>query len=321
MPLLKRKRVFAAKVETTPGTAETLTNAEASYNAYDLVIQPSVEVEQREGQGAFNYLQGVPGARMGTATFRTDLGWDGTSTMPTWASVLLPACGWVETSQVYNPTTESPGTNVKTLTIASYQAGNGSAGKRRLLTGAVGTFTINLPAGRMGFIEWEFTGVWGGETAAAVLAPTYPTASPIRFASATATFDSVDLTVENISFAAGNQVVMREDGSTASGYISGIITNREPRITCNPESVLIATQDRIQAWLNADEEAFSVALDGPSPSSTTSTITIAAPKAQIINNQEGDRNRLVTDELELSCNKNGTTNDQELRITFAESTS
>lgn len=315
MTLLKRKRVLAAKVETTVGTAETLTASDAAFNAYDVMIQPTIEVESREGQGAFNYLAGVPGARSGTATFRTDLGWDGTATMPSWASVFFPACGWVETSQVFNPTTEAPGSNVKTLTIASYQDG-----KKRLLTGAAGTFTVNLPAGRTGFIEWEFQGVWGGETDTAILAPTYPTASAIRFASAAATYNSVDLTVENVTFNAGNQVVLREDASTAAGLVSAIVTNREPRITCNPESVLVATQDRIAAWTGATESAFSVAIDGPAPSATTSTITFSAAKAQIINNQEGDRNRIVVDDLEFSCNKNSTTNDQELQITFAEST-
>ncbi len=315
MPLLKRKRVLAAKAEATIGTAESLTASEGAFNAYDVMIQPTVEVEQREAQGAFNYLSGVPGARMGTATFKTDLGWDGTATMPTWASVLFPGCGFVESSQVYTPRSEAPGSNVKTLTIGAY-----IDGVLKSIAGAVGTFTINLPSGRMGFIEWEFQGVLQAESDASIIAPTYPTASPIRFADATATYSAVDLTVENMTIAAGNQIVMREDPTTEAGYISGIITNREPRITCNPEAVLVATQARLASWLAATEAALSVALTGPAPSTTDSTITIAANKAQIINSQEGDRNRIVTDELEFACNKNGTTNDEEIKITFAEST-
>lgn len=316
MPLLKRKRVLAAKVEGTIGTAESLTASEGAFNAYDVMIQPTIDVEQREAQAAFNYLSGVPGARMGTATFRTDLGWDGTATMPTWASVLLPGCGVVETSQVYNPTTEAPGDNVKTLTIGCY-----IDGKLRTIAGAVGNVTFNFPSGRMAFAEWEFQGVYASaDTDTAIVAPTYPTASPLRFASATATFNSVDLTVENASINLGNEMVMREDASTSAGYVSGIVTNRQPRITCNPESVLVATQDRITSWFDATESAFSLVINGPAPVTSTSTITFSAAKAQIINDQEGDRNRIVTDELEFSCNKNGTTNDQELQITFAEST-
>jgi hypothetical protein len=45
-------------------------------------------------------------------------------------------------------------------------------------------------------------------------------------------------------------------------------------------------------------------------------LSFDAPKAQIINSQEGDRNGIVIDSLELQCNKNGATHDQELQIIF-----
>jgi hypothetical protein len=78
MPLLRKKAVFAAAIETTAGTAETLDATDGVFNAYNFDIQLGQTVEEREGQGAFNRLQGVPGAAMGTATMTTDLGWDGT---------------------------------------------------------------------------------------------------------------------------------------------------------------------------------------------------------------------------------------------------
>jgi hypothetical protein len=309
MPLLKRKRVMAAKVEGTIGTAESLTNAEGAFNAYDVMIQPTIAVDQREGQGSFNYLSGVPGARQGKATFKTDIGWDGTTTMPTWASVLLPACGFVESSQVYTPRSEAPGSNVKTATIGCYVDG-----VFKSIAGAVGNFRLVCPSGKQVMIEWEFTGVWQAPTDVALIAPTYPTALPIRYSSATTTYNSVALCVENFTLDAGNEVILRECASTAAGYISGLVVSRYPRATANPEAVLVATQDRFGAWLAATESALSVVLDGPS----TSTITISIPKAQIVNDQESDRGKLVTDEVEWSCNKNGATADQEVSITFAE---
>lgn len=310
MPLLKRKRVMAAKVETTIGTAESLTASEGAFNAYNVMIQPTIEVEEREGQGGFGYLPGSPGARQGVATFRTDLGWDGTSTMPTWASVLLPACGFVETSQVYTPRSEAPGSNVKTLTIGCY-----IDGVLKRIAGAVGTFQLVLPTGRMGYIDWTFTGVWQAPTDASIIAPTYPTASPIRFASATATYDGVAQRVEQVTIDAGNEVVMREDPTTAAGYISALITNRKPIISAAPESQLVATDDTYGDWIAAAQAEWEIELDGPNGS----TITISAPKAQIQNAQEGDRNRMVTNDIEWFCGKNGATHDEELSITFAES--
>lgn len=309
MPLLKRKRVLAAKIETTIGTAETLTASEGAFNAYDVVAQANIPVDEREAQGSFNYLSGIPGAREGTLSFKTDMGWDGTVTMPTWASVLFPACGVVGSSQVYTPRSEAPGSNVKTLTIAAYVDG-----VRKMLAGAVGNFKIVCESGKQAMIEWEFRGVWQAPTDTTLIAPTYPTALPIRYSSATTTYNSVALCVANFTMDAGNEIIMRECASTAAGYISGLVVSRKPIATADPESVLVATQDRFGAWLASTESALTVVLDGPG----SSTITITAPKAQITNLQEADRGKLVVDDVEWSLNRNGNTADQEFSITFAE---
>ena len=102
MPLLRRRSVFAAKVEGTIGTAETLTGSEGVYNARDFEIQPTIGMTRREGQGGFNYLPSVPEGMIGTCKIVHDLAYDGTN-IPTWASVLLPACGWVDTAGVFSP--------------------------------------------------------------------------------------------------------------------------------------------------------------------------------------------------------------------------
>lgn len=308
MTMLKRKRAFAAKNETTPGTAESLTNAEGAFNAYNVMAQANIAMEEREGQGGFNYLSAVPGGYGGTLTFRTDLGWDGTSTEPTWASVLFPACGWVDTSGTFNPVTEAPGSNVKTATIGVFMDG-----VLKRLAGAMGTFQVVLPAGRMGYIDWTFTGVWQDPTTVAMITPTYPTASPLRFASATVTYTSDNLKVEQVTIDAGNNVILREDASTAAGYSTALITNRNPRITANPEFVSLSNPTTTFAdWIASGTGEFSVTLDGPS----TSTLEISAPVAQILNAQEGDRNGMVIHDIEWACLKNSATTDQELQFIF-----
>lgn len=315
MALLKKVRVMAAKVETTPGTAESLTNSEGSFNAYNVMAQANITVDERQGQGTFNRLSGVAGARGGTVTFSCDLGWDGTATPPTWATVLLPCCGWVNSSGTFNPTTEAPGSNVKTCTIGVYVNG-----KRRLLAGCMGTWRIVLDSGKLGFIEFTFTGVWQGEADVSILTPTYPTAAPLRFASSTVTFDSVAKKVANVTFDAGNTVILREDASTAAGYSTALVTDRAPRITANPESVLVATDTPYADWIANTTAEFSVLLDGPSDS----TLEIQALSAQYMNVQEGERNGMVTDEAEWMCTKadiSGTlTNDRELQLIFTEAT-
>lgn len=307
MPLLRRRRVLAAKIETTIGTAESLTASDAAFNVYNPMIQANITMEDREGQGGFGYLSSIAGARGGTATFRTMLEWDGTATEPAWADTFFPACGWVKTLQTFNPTSQEPGTNVKTLTIALFEDG-----VRKILTGCMGTFVVTLPTGRPGYIDWTFTGVWQAPTDVAILTPTYPTATPLRYAGGLAEWNDVNLCVESAVIDAGNEVILRECPTTAAGYISALVTNRRPRITVNPEAVTVATQNRWAEWLASGEYALELDIDGPS----TSVLSFDAPKAQVINLQEGDRNGMVTDEIEFACNKNGATHDQELQIVF-----
>lgn len=242
---------------------------------------------------------------MGTATFRTDIAIG--ASMPSWASVLLPGCGWVESATVFTPRSEAPGSNVKTLTIGVYEDG-----KFKSLAGAVGTGQMVFPTGRMAYIDWTFTGVWQDVTDTSIIAPTYPTDLPLRAANGTVTYASVAQKVESLTIDFGNEVVMREDPAKEAGYVSALVTNRQPVITANPEAQLVATEDTYGDWTSQSEGAFAYTLSGPSSSS----IAISAPKAQIFNAQEGDRNRLQTNDITWNCNKNGGTNDQELSITI-----
>ena len=316
MPMIKRRRVLAAKIESTIGTAETLAAADAAFNIYEPMIQCTVEMEQRQGQGGFGMLPSVAGGRIGVATFRTYLEWDGTATEPSWADTFFPACGWVKTGQVYTPRTEAPGSNVKTLTIGLYQHDGSSGTVFKSISGAVGSFVVNLLTGRPSFIDWTFTGVWQEPTNETLITPTYPTALPLRFAGGLAEWNDVNLCIESATINSGNEVIMRECPTTVAGYISAFITNRVPTISVNPEAATIAAQNRWSAWLASTEQALELDVDGP----TNSVLSFDAPKAQIINNQEADRNGMVTDDIEFQCNKNGATHDQELSITFTAST-
>ena len=215
MPLLRRRSVFAAKTETTVGTAESITSAEGAYNARDVMIQPSIAVTRREGQGGFNYLAGIPEGMMGTCTIVHDLAYDGT-TIPTWASVLLPACGWVDTAGTFSPVSQGPGSGgVKTVTLAHYKDG-----KQIILSGCMGTFTITCPTGKVAFITFTFTGKYStNETDTAIVAPTYPTTLPMRFAPGVLTWNSVNLCTSTVTVDAGNsRSGVRVGGDTGPGF-------------------------------------------------------------------------------------------------------
>jgi hypothetical protein len=309
MTLLKRKRVLAAKIEATPGTAETLTTADATFNVYEPMIQMEIEKTEREGQGSFGYLPSIAGARRGRCTFKTDFSWDGTATEPAWADTFFPACGLVKATNTYTPRSEVPGTNVKTLTIGLYQDG-----VRKILRGCVGTFKLVCETGKPVMIEWDFIGVWDAPTDVTILAPTYTTDPVLRYASGVTTFNSVALQCASLTLDIANEMILREGtaASNPTGFIAGAITNRKPIVTCNPESKLVATQNRHGIFLDATEYALVWEIGG----SSAPKVVITAPKATIQTMQEADRNRLQVDDLTFLCCQNGSTADQEFSIVF-----
>lgn len=306
MALLTKKRVLGAKIETTPGTAETLTGAEAAFNVWDSIIQHETEMMEVLGQSGFGRRASVPGGYIAKVSFKSHMGWDGTSTEPSWADTFFPACGWVKSAQVFTPRTEAPGSNVKTLTLGVW-----NDGKYKVVKGCMGNFKIIAPSGKLAVIEWEFTGIYVPETDASIVAPTYPTASALRHANSTSTWNSVALCYSTITFDAGNTVTPLECAA-ADGYGMAIVTDRNSKVTADPESKLVATQDRHAAMLAMTEAALTYDIDGP----TNSVITIAAPKAQIVKNTEADRNGIVVDQIEWQLNKNASAVDGESTITF-----
>jgi hypothetical protein len=177
----------------------------------------------------------------------------------------------------------------------------------------MGTWKIMAETGKQAQIEFTFTGKYStNETDTALIAPTYPTVLPLRVAAGALTFNAVALCTSNVEFDAGNSVVMREcvNATDRSGYVSAVVTNRAPVITADPESVLVATQNRDNLWLTSDPQAFSMRI-GVSGTS----ITVAAPKAQLENKQQGNRNDINTDDLTWLATA-GTSADTELTITF-----
>jgi hypothetical protein len=122
MPLLKKKRVLAAKIESTPGTAESLSASDAVFNVYDATIQPSIEFDNRDGQGDFRRCTERLGAYGATCTFTTEIIGDN-DPLPVGDHVPTRVRAGVESTGVYEPVDEAPGTNVKTLTIGLYEDG------------------------------------------------------------------------------------------------------------------------------------------------------------------------------------------------------
>jgi hypothetical protein len=306
MPLLRKRRVLAAKIEATPGDAETLAAADGAFNVFDPQINPSIEFAERPGQGVFSPLPGTLGARGGQITFTTEI-YSGATTPP-WASTLLPACGFIETTGVFAPVSKPPGPDgVKTLTLGLYEDG-----RLKVLRGCMGTFVITFPAGRKPTIAWTYTGLWVDPTDATLIAPTYPTESPLRFASAALTIGGVTPKIEQMTIDAGNTVVLREDANDASGYATALVTDRRIVGSINPEAQKISADDVYGDWLSRAQKALAMTLGGDN-----NQIKFAAPKLQFTNVQDADRNGMIVDQIDFQLCRDDAAGDDELTIDFS----
>lgn len=317
MPLLTRKTVIAAAEESTAYTAETLAASDSDWSVRDVQSTPTVEMVERESSDAFSRRSAIAGLQSGSVSFKSDFYGDGAGGVPTWADVFFPAVGLVEkTSGVFSPRSAPPHESgsdlgVRTLTMGVYEDG-----RRKLLRGCMGNAKLVLETGKPIHIEWNYMGAWGGVSAQSLLAPTYPTRPPIRFANSTLTLGGVAVCAQKIEIDLGNNFAMREcqSASDGSGYRGAIVTDRKIGGTVDPEAVLPATYDAFGDWLASTERALVVEF-----ADAEDTVTITIPKFQVQNiGGEGDRNGIRIDPLTFSANRSAAADD-EMTIEFAAS--
>ncbi|MGE0538434.1 MAG: hypothetical protein AB7O68_25960 [Pirellulales bacterium] len=307
-PMLRERRILGCKTETTVGTPIALAAADATINVWNVDIQNEGEYEPRDGQGNFSPLSGTVGPEIGTVKFQTEV--YGGASAPLWMSKLLPACGAYGAALAYTPQTNPPGSgNVKTLTIGVWEDG-----LFKSIAGAMGNPVFTFTAGKRVMVEFTFRGVWQPPVDAALPTPTYITTAPLKFDAAALTYGTWTPRAANMTLDFGNDVQIREDGSSTGGILSACIVNRAMKVTMDPESMLIASGtgegDVFGMRLAGTNAALAWTLDNG-----VTSLAFAAPKAQITKITTADRNKLQTDQIELALNRSASLGDDELTIT------
>lgn len=307
MPMLNKKCVLAAKIETTPGTAVSLAGADATFNVFNAKITPDINFNPREGQESMSALAGTNDAYAGTCTFSMEL--TGGSSIPAWATTFLPACGLVASSLVMSPQSNPPGSGgVKSLTIGRYVDG-----KFYSIKGAMGNAVFRFVAGARIMIDFTFRGVWVPPSDVSILAPTHTTVEPLRFVSSALAIGAYSPKVANMTIDLGNEIYLREDSASSAGLISAIIADRKMKGTIDPEAALVATRDNHAVWLARTTAALAItcgaALNG---------VAFAAPAFQITKVDESDRGGMHIDSIDFILARTaGGVGDDELTLTFS----
>lgn len=294
-PLLTRRSVYAAKIETTLGTAVSLANTDAAFKIYNAKLSPKRVSFQRNRMSSGG--NDIAIAEEASTEFTGDIivHGKGSAGSPNWAATFLPAMGFVEGSGAVWTRTWTT-SNFKGLTVGEYVDGTSfkgrgmmGSGKFTFIPGKKAVFNVNLMGG--------YSAVPGDESILSsityedVVPPIWEPNSntPLTLDGAT-TFAPSQLEID-----LGNDTSLREDPNAEMGYRSGWIGSANEIITLDPEAYLRATYDMPTKHAGNTTMTLALILG----SSANNILTIGATVQPIEHPLLGDRNGKATESVRL----------------------
>lgn len=279
MPLNMKRSLLAIEAEATPGTAETLADADAAFHVFNLQAPDhDFAVQELERQGTMDMVTAEAGSITGTITFEIPLQY--------FVVDLAPALGLaVSATTLWAPSSDS--SDWGTVTVGYYLDG-----RLHRLAGCMGTAGWRFRVGQVPVLAVTLSGVYVAPTDAAVLTGSIPEWSGSgmpTFKGDTLTIDSNDQCASELTFDLNNEVVPIEKASATHGVSRFWIANRKPSGTINPLAELLATHNNWADIVAGDEVAISCVYD------TTRVLSI--PKGNLFNLGITDRNGMAAEAL------------------------
>lgn len=310
--ILSNRAVVAAKAETTEGTAIALAGADANFQVMEPKFEAMVPMFKREILDvALSPFAMIPGTRLGKISFKVENKGSGTAGTAPAIGKLLKACGFGETVVAVTSVTYAPIStlaSIDTLTIALFKDG-----VKEMIRGARGNVKYSAKSGEPGMFEFEFTGIYDSVADVALVTPSGVEATvPVPLLSATFSIATFAAFVSQISFDMANTIAPRGDINKAEGYISSLLTARDPKGSFDPELELVATHDWYGRWLAGTTGA----LTWKHPGSAGNICTFTIPKAQYTKLSEADRSGIATLNTDFLMVRNSTGGNDELTIAF-----
>jgi hypothetical protein len=306
--MITARTQVAAKIESVEGTAETLAGADA-FLASGFSFKPSIESHGRENtSSSLSQFSSVAGARSATIEFDVEIKGSGTAGTAPALGKLLQGCGFGETLVAVTSATYKPASaSIASLTVAGYVDG-----VCKKIWGARGNVQLKLKAGSPGALHFTFTGADFSVTDVALLSTgvAYESTKPPAFLSASLTVDSYAALLDSLTIDMGNKIALRKDANSGSGHKSAVIAGRSPKITIDPEFVLVAAYDFYGKWRSGNEGALTCALTG----AAGNICTITAPKVQYVGVSDQEREGIQVVGIDGRLNRNA--GDDELQIAF-----
>lgn len=236
---------------------------------------------------------------------------------PAWG-LLLQACGMSTTSvispapsvgQLYTPTTTA--STQRTATIYVHMNG-----QLHRMTGAMGTFTINMAAGEIGTITFNMNGNYLAPTV--VADPTIPAQTIVpplvggqfNFNAGTAI---TDLEASTITVDMGNQVVPRASISSTNGIDGFFITGRSPQYTIDPER---GTETALPFFSNLQNAPLTAA-DITVGTTSGNRVHVNLAKGQLVGLAPTTRDNMLAYDLTYALVSDTVNGNDELSIRFS----
>ncbi len=281
--MLTRRKIIGLAQETVKGTGVA---PDTEIIAYDLSGKPSDSLSDRKPSGLYAGHTGVSrrdGTGLGTIGFRTELRGDGANDWDPALLVALQSCGLLLATKTLTP--ETPVATQETISIACFEDG-----RKKLLHGAQGNVKIS-PEDKTVVLDFEFTGIWQTATDVSLPTPGFSAIAPIQWghSSNALLINAVASLCSEFSFETGNTLEAVVDCGTPK-YM--ICTDRSPKFECDPEAVLVATNDLYGKRDSETPVALSLAL-----TNGTDTVTLAGGNWQITDIDAGDRGGILVDKV------------------------
>jgi hypothetical protein len=298
---------LAAKVEGAEGTKETLALADAVLVS-NIKFSPDIEMYVRNAlRGTLSRDPSVSGKQKANISFDVELKGAGApaGVAPDYGK-LLKGCGFSETIVASTSVTYKPATNSlsNSMSLSIYM--DGVIAK---IWGARGNVKGSMNAGKPGILSFEFQGAAFEVVDGALLAPSYTTVIPPAFLNASLLLDAYAAICSKVDFDTANVIGLRESINSASGFLSALITGRNPKGSMDPELPTVAAYDFYGKWKTpATLGALQLAATG----SAGNIVTISFPKVRYAKIADNERNGIRTLGLDFEACLN--TGDDEISI-------
>lgn len=309
--MLTRKSVVLAKIETEYGVDPVPTAAANALLVTNPEIEPAGETLKREYvRSTLSPLRFLRGSKQYEVTFETELKGTGLrGALPAfgWEGCLFRACGMSEiinagVSLVYQPVSNG----FESVTLYVFKDGI-----FHKVTGAVGSFKINLESGKFGKIAWKFSGLYHSPVDLDPDTQTFSDVEPPVVMGTNITVDGYLPCMEKLEIDLNNTITPRKCMSAVGGIAGFRVTGRDPGGSFDPEAVLEAEENFWGKWEAAT--AFALAV-GPLGSEEGNIIEIDAPQIQYREIKYQDKNGIQAYQIPYGLAMN--TGDDELVITF-----